>query len=322
MNARPKVTSATVQQVPCPGASTDTQSEKSPAPSTLSAEDSSLPRPGVLRIGSVSFLNAKPLLYGLEHAANLRLGLDVPSRLLGDLQAGRFDVALLPSIDYQRMEGLIIVPAGGIACNGPTLTVRIFSKVPLAQIKRLACDTDSHTSVALARILLKELYNISPEFVDLNALVDMPGGLALDPLDERAVESASTAQLLIGDKVVTAEPVGYPYQLDLGEAWKKLTGLPFVFAVWMARPGVNLDGLMEQLTTARVAGLQHVEEIVDAHGVPRGWPRDIAIRYLTEYLKFEIGKPQLAAIELFHHKAAAMGILPRDARPLDILAGA
>src|SRR3954462_13342611 len=91
-----------------------------------------------LRIGSVSFLNAKPLIYGLERAADLELGLDVPSRLLDDLRAGRFDVALLPVIDYQRMPGLKLLTCGGIGCDGPTLTVRVFSDVPVGQIRTLA----------------------------------------------------------------------------------------------------------------------------------------------------------------------------------------
>src|SRR5687768_6774488 len=82
----------------------------------------------LLRVGSVSFLNAKPLIYGLEGAADVELSLAVPSGLLGGLRAGELDVALLPVIDYQRMEGLRIVPGGGIGCDGETLTVRIFSK--------------------------------------------------------------------------------------------------------------------------------------------------------------------------------------------------
>jgi chorismate dehydratase len=121
-----------------------------------------------LCIGSVSYLNAKPLIWGIEREGDVRLLLDVPSRLLAGLREGRFDVALLPVIDYQRMPGLRIVPAGGIGCDGPTLTVRIFSRVPIERIGRLACDTDSHTSVALARVVLAERWGARPVFVDLS----------------------------------------------------------------------------------------------------------------------------------------------------------
>src|SRR6266478_2379165 len=113
----------------------------------------------ILRIGSVSYLNAKPLIYGLENEPDLSLILDVPSKLLPGLRDKRFDIALLPVIDYQRLDGLKIVPSGGIGCDGPTLTVRIFSRVPIERIRTLACDTDSHTSVALARIILAEEFD-------------------------------------------------------------------------------------------------------------------------------------------------------------------
>src|SRR5213596_2038238 len=181
----------------------------------------------IIRIGSVSYLNAKPLIYGLEDQDDLSLILDVPSKLLPGLREKRFDIALLPVIDYQRLENLNIVPSGGIGCDGPTLTVRIFSRVPIERIKTLACDTDSHTSVALARIILAEQFAIHPQLVDL--LKD----------DDRPAE----ARLLIGDKVVCEEPPGFEHQLDLGSAWKNLSGLPFVFAVWTARAGIDLRDL-------------------------------------------------------------------------------
>src|SRR5687767_1213254 len=120
-----------------------------------------------LRLGSVSYLNAKPLIFGLESSPDLSLILDVPSKLLPGLRDQRFDIALLPVIDYQRLDNLKIVPAGGIGCDGPTLTVRIFSRCPIGKIKTLACDTDSHTSVALARIILGEQFGIRPQLVDL-----------------------------------------------------------------------------------------------------------------------------------------------------------
>jgi chorismate dehydratase len=100
-----------------------------------------------LRVAAVSFLNAKPLLHGLQ-SDDVDLTLDVPSKLIDHLAGGSADVALLPVIDYQRLDDLRIVPAGGIGCDGPTLTVRLFSKRPIESIEQLACDTDSHTSVA------------------------------------------------------------------------------------------------------------------------------------------------------------------------------
>ena len=254
-----------------------------------------------LRIGSVSFLNAKPLIYGLEEADGLEVNLDVPSRLLDGLREGRFDVALLPVIDYQRMPGLRLLTSGGIGCDGHTLTVRIFSPVPIDRITTLACDTDSHTSVALARILLGEVYSIRPEFV---------------PFD-RVIENASVARLLIGDKVVCEEPRGLSHQLDLGYAWKLHTGLPFVFAAWMVRPGVPTAALAARLEAAKHLGLANIESIIARDAVPRGWPADVAREYLTRHLQFDITDRHLDAIRLFHRLAFSHGLIPHPPRELD-----
>jgi len=248
-------------------------------------------------VGSVSFLNAKPLIYGLEANPRVALHLEVPSRLLDGMQDRRFDVALLPVIDYQRLSGLRVIPAGGIGCDGPTLTVRIFSRTPLDRIETLLCDTDSHTSVALARVVLAERYGRRPAFVDLS------NAAAADP---------SLPRLLIGDKVITDEPADCPYQVDLGQAWKELTGLPFVFATWMGRAHADLGDLPQLLATARVKGLAAVEQIVAHYAPIHRWPLPIARQYLESYLKFEIDAPQLGAIRLFHRLAAKHGVIEHE----------
>jgi chorismate dehydratase len=249
-----------------------------------------------MEIGCVSFFNSKPLIYGLAEEPGVRLTLEVPSRLLAGLAKKRFDVALLPVIDYQKLPGLRLIPAGGIGCRGPTLTVRIFSREPIERIGALACDGDSHTSVALARILLAERLGIRPEFV---------------PLD-RMRQSPHLARLLIGDKVVCDEPAGFPFQLDLGEAWNQWTGLPFVFAAWMARPGVELGTLPATLERAKHTGLAHVEDLIDRFALPAGWPAATARKYLTEYLHFDIGRDQLTAIRRFHSLAHRHGLIAHE----------
>ena len=258
-----------------------------------------------LRLGSVSFLNAKPLIYGLDGDPSLELSLEVPSALLDGMRRGRYDVALLPVIDYQRMECLRLLTAGGICCDGPTLTVRIFSPTPVEQIRTLACDTDSHTSVALARVLFAESYGFIPAMVPLAATVDA------DP---------SAAKLLIGDKVVSEEPKDLPHQLDLGEAWKRLTGLPFVFAAWMARDGVELGDVQTRLARAKRLGLANVDRIIARDAASRGWPADVARRYLTQYLQFDVTPAHVAAIERFHALAHRHGVLPSPPRPLVVAA--
>ena len=252
-----------------------------------------------MNLAAVEYINSKPLIYGL--AEQEHLALDVPSRLLGRLREGAADVALLPVIDYQRMDGLRVVPAGGIGCDGPTLTVRLFGRRPLDQTRVLACDGDSHTSVALARVVFAEMFSISPEFVPLES-------------------SDADTRLLIGDKVICEAPAdaAFPHQLDLGGAWKELTGLPFLFAVWTARAGVELGDLPARLERAKRDGLAAVDEIVTRLAVPRGWPAAVARRYLTAYLKFDVGERQLEAVRRFHALAAKHGVLTEPVKPLVI----
>lgn len=267
------------------------------------------PAARALCVGCVSFLNAKPLIDGLEEAApQARIQLAVPSRLLALLEGGKVDVALCPVIDYFRSQTpLVIVPAGGIGCDGTTLTVRLFSQVPLEQIQVVHADTDSHSSVALMRVILKRRYGVDLRVVDYDAR---------DPADLAGGEWPQ-AMLLIGDKVVTGSPpaVRYPHQLDLGHGWKELTGLPFVFAVWMARAGAELGDLPEVLRRQREANCGRIDELVARHAAQHGWPDDLARSYLGQWLRYEIGPRQLEAIERFGQWCAEAGLLePRPVR--------
>lgn len=249
----------------------------------------------MIRIGCVSYLNTTPLVWGLEKAADLQLMYAVPARLLGMLEGGECDVAILPIIDYQRAEDLVIVPGSCIGADGHVHTVRLFARVPIKQICRLYADIESHTSVGLCRIVLKHVYGIEPVFVEDTSGVD--------------------AQLLIGDKVVVNPPAGSEYQLDLAEAWKKWTGLPFVFAAWMARRGAQLGDLPQRLEAAMHQGLANVDTIVAREARPRGWPTDVARDYLVRLLKLEIdlspNSHQRQAIELFHRLLHEAGVTNR-----------
>ncbi|HEX8521651.1 MAG TPA: menaquinone biosynthesis protein [Tepidisphaeraceae bacterium] len=254
------------------------------------------------RIAAVSFLNSKPLIEGLERRADVQLMLEVPSRLHETLRNGSADVALLPVIDYQRLEGLTLLPAGGIVSDGETLTVRVFSRVPIQQITSLACDWHSHTSVALARIILSRQYNLHPEMVDIRS----------------AAHDPQQARLLIGDKVVCEEPQGFPYQLDLGREWKTMTGLPFVFAAWMGRDGEDYTALAQVLRAAKESGMKNIDGIIKKFAVPLGWPVQLAWQYLTQNLTFDIRSHELQAIRLFHQVAAEEGIIANPPRALKV----
>src|SRR4051794_4464228 len=182
--------------------------------------------PAPIRVGAVSYLNAKPLYYRLtEFAPGISLEMDLPSLLADRLARGELDIALIPSVEYLRgaSRGYEIVPGFAIAARGAVRSVKLFSRVPLDRIGRLALDAGSRTSQALGRIWLDEGRGVQPSQIG-----ELPVGVPI-------AESTAEAVLLIGDRAMMVDERRYRVVIDLGAAWKALTGLPFVFALWVAR---------------------------------------------------------------------------------------
>lgn len=251
-----------------------------------------------VKIGAVSYLNTRPLIYGLaEHAPEHELILDAPSRLADDLQSGALDVALIPSIEYLRAHDYAIVSDACIACRGPVWSVKLFSRVPIKNIRTLALDEGSRTSAALVRILLKETHGLSPQ---------------IEPLPLNApIESVTTdAMLLIGDRAMNAPPVRFADVWDLGEEWSRYCGLPFVFAMWTARPGIDCGAIAGTLAAARDRGLAHLAEIADREAAPLGLTRRECVSYFRDHLHFHLGPEELRGLELYYQLAAREGLAP------------
>ena len=259
-------------------------------------------------VAAVSFLNARPLIDGLDDEAGVHLVTDVPSRLLETLIEDRASVALCPVIDFQLSpEELSIVPAGAIGSNGPTFTVRVFSQAPMDEVTHVHTDSDSHTSVALLRVVFNEVYGRVPEI------------RKLESTDVNGSEGPPETVLLIGDKVVRDEPEArlFPYQLDLGEAWHRMTGLPFVFACWMSRTDHDLGSLPELLSRRRDLNRRRTAEIVAAHAEASGWPEKLAAEYLDTTLRYDLGPRELEAIELFWKRCHELRLID-DLRPMKL----
>ena len=255
--------------------------------------------PTPIRIGAVTYLNAQPLVYRLgQRMPSAEITFDVPSRLADDLARGRLDVAIIPSIEYLRMPGQRIVSDACIACDGPVRSVKLYSRVPVEQIRTLALDEGSRTSAALAQILLKERFGLTPEPQRL------PLGVSLEG-------STADAAMLIGDRGMRS-PVGdFAFVWDLGEQWTRWTGLPFVFALWVARPGIHLGDLDGALATARDDGLCCLDEIAATAAPAVGLSHAECLAYLRDHLKFHLGRRQRQGLELFFELAVRHRLAPR-----------
>ena len=179
-----------------------------------------------LRVGAVNYLNAKPLVERLtDLAPNVKLSLDLPSRLAARLAVGDLAVGLIPVAEFFRSDGYTFVPNVAIGSRGPVLSVTLFSKRPWGEIHSVSLDEGSRTSAALTRILLRKRYGVRPSFEQL-------------PIDSSADDLSTDAVLLIGDRAMRACLPGYRFAYDLGEEWAAWTGLPMVFALWAVRKGV------------------------------------------------------------------------------------
>lgn len=254
-----------------------------------------------MRIGAVNYLNSKPLVCGLEVGSPTdRLFFDLPSRLADSLAAGRLDVALVPLVEWLRNPGHVIVSDACVACRGPVLSVKLYFRKSPQEIQTLALDEGSRTSAALAQILLEEIAGVLPKTEPLSI------GCGVH-------ETQADAVLLIGDRAILCSDVEAIETWDLGQKWVEWTGLPFVFAAWVARPEVPTADVEVRLAAARDRGLASVREIAAAEGPPLGIDVELAHRYLRDNLHFTLGREELAGLERFARLCACRGLVPNDA---------
>lgn len=252
-----------------------------------------------VRVSAVSFLNARPLVEGLAEERGLfEVEFDLPSVCAERLHAGQVDLGLVPSFEYLRGD-YRLVPGMAIGSDGPILSVAIFSTVPMSRVRRLALDTSSRTSAALARILCAKRWQIAPEMV--------PAAPALETM-----LASADAALIIGDPALAVDPVPHGLdKVDLGEAWRELTGLPFVYAAWAGRPAALGPPHVAALAAARDRGLARLEAI--AGTASAGDPARAATfaAYLRHNLRYTFGAREQAGLERFHALAAEAGLASR-----------
>lgn len=263
-----------------------------------------------IRVGAVSFLNTKPLIYPLlnkEIETDIALSVDVPSRVAGLLSRGELEVGLIPTVEYFRANPsdtpYCILPDISIASYRRVRSIQLFSRVPVHEIRRIALDTNSRSSVALLKILLAEKYQISPAFTPCAPTV-IPS-TALQNRQDPPFE----AVLLIGDAALR-HLGSTEYSLDLGEVWYTFTGLPFVYACWVARQEVDLGDLPRVLLEAKARGMAQIPEIARIEAKKLGLPERLCLAYLQDSIKYDLNEDAIAGMELFYKYAAKNDLAP------------
>ncbi len=244
------------------------------------------------RVGSVPYINAAPLTRWLETEAGARYAQVVyapPSELARMLEQGTLDVALVSSVEHFRRPETRFVQGLAIASRREVLSVRLFSRRPIAQVRAVALDTSSLTSAALTRILLERAYGVHPDYLpaapDLNAMLQV-----------------ADAALLIGDAGMRAQHPAVMEMVDLGAAWHDWTGLPFVWALWLMNPDAPAELLTDLLHTAYQWGAARLDALIEAESTRTGFPLEQCRRYLREVMVYAIDAPFLQGLARFREE--------------------
>lgn len=279
-----------------------------------------------LRISAISFLNTAPLMWDWNHPpqpansaragdpghgsrpAGFDIAYDVPSTCAEALRSGRADIGIIPSITYQTIPDLEVLPGVAIAAKNPVRSILLVSKVPLEDIETVALDTSSRTSVALLNIIFQRWYGGPRASFSMEP--------AMGPMLARA-----DAGLLIGDAALTVKTAGL-HAYDLAEVWQQRTGKPFVFAFWAVRSAAARPGLAEVFQRSRDHGLEPaaLDVLAREWGPKLGLSHDDVISYLTRNINYDLDEQNLAGLRLFYQYAAEIGAI-EHVREIQFAAG-
>jgi predicted solute-binding protein len=240
-------------------------------------------------VAAVSFLNTSPLVWGMLHGPQqglFDLDFRVPSGCADQLAAGLADVGIVPCFELTKQD-LEIIPGTGIACHGAVRSILLISRCPAVEIRTLAADVSSRTSVELARVLLEHRFGATPQ-----TMPHVP--------DLEAMLRVADAALIIGDPALHIDPIALPWHVyDLGAEWLELTGLPMVFAVWAGRRGTVTPEIAAAFQASYEYGRDQMEEIVEAESASRGFKPGVVREYLTHYIRHELGEREYEGMRVF-----------------------
>ncbi|MDG2471243.1 MAG: menaquinone biosynthesis protein [Pirellulaceae bacterium] len=250
-----------------------------------------------IRIGAVSYLNTKPLIESLSQRCDqIELSLELPSRLAKQLADGDLDVALIPSVEAFRSPDATIVSDACIGCRGPVWSVKLISRRPFGEIRSVALDEGSRTSVGLIQVLLWKRFGIQPIVSSL-------------PIYQDPSTSKCDAVLVIGDRAMHVSTDEFGYQWDLGDQWCQWTELPFVFAMWVTRDAHPTPELIQALTDARDYGVEHIDEIAEREAAHFGLTVEDCSGYLRDNLHFYLGADERKALDLFQSQLLELNLI-------------
>lgn len=248
---------------------------------------------------AVSYLNTVPLVWGMlqgpqQGAFDLHFAL--PSQCAEELRSGKAGIGIVP-VAAMLDQKLAVFRGAGIACHGPVRSILLISKTPFAEIRTLAADSSSRSSVLLARVILARRYAVEP------VIKTLPPSLP-------EMLEAADACLIIGDPALLLDPAelrasGF-YVADLGAEWVEMTGLPMVFAVWAGREELLSPAREEVFVASCRYGLAHIGDIVEAEHQRRGVTRELAREYLTHRIVFELGPREYQGMDLYLKYAAQL----------------
>lgn len=253
------------------------------------------------RLAASSYSNTAPLIWSFVHGprqAEVDLLTDTaPARCADMLAQGLVDGALVPAIEYQHLANVLAVPGVCVGSRQQVRSVVLATRLSdLKQVRSVALDTSSRTSVALIKIIFREFIGTDLEWIS-------------HPPDLPAMLAAADAALLIGDPAMTFERSGL-HVLDLAGLWREFTGRAFVFAFWMARADVADRVAAIDFATARDEGLTSVDEIAEFYSRTTGLPAAELVVYLTSNISFVLDEEMLAGLSLYYELAHKHGLIP------------
>ena len=269
-----------------------------------------------MRVGRIPYINCYPV-YGAIDAGVVRLDAElvtgVPSDLNAKMARGQLDVSVVSAIEYARAsERYLLLPDLAISCDGPVRSVLLLSKVPAPELggRRVILSRSSMTSVALLELLFANVWHTKPEFAPGDAELTDVSKFGGEPHEARLV--IGDAALVLGSGPQAPGPRPYPFIYDLGTEWKRWTGLPFVFAVWVAQRSTTVDRALAvhaTLIESRAWGLQHLDQLAERAARSSGVDTGACREYLSG-LDYGLSWPHLAGLTNFFNRLVEVGRVP------------